>query len=197
MVRVHVFHAAHDQPGRDVLSLRPGLERDVGDLGGLRLGERAHRAHAIIEQFIVDLKNGPLAHLPSGRFPANSASLVCATMAFNLTRSAGALASGVHARATAATMRAQLINVRGRRARSARQRTLRLPAGWSWEHAWLQLYASSTGPPVAARPTRRLKAGPGDTWKPSRSASHPRPGTSRSARRLSAADQASTRWIEA
>ena len=27
--------------------------------------ESAHRAHAIIEQVIDDLKNGPLAHLPS------------------------------------------------------------------------------------------------------------------------------------
>ena len=27
--------------------------------------EKAHRAHAIVEQVIADLKNGPLAHLPS------------------------------------------------------------------------------------------------------------------------------------
>jgi hypothetical protein len=34
--------------------------------------EKAHRAHAIVEQVIADLKNGPLAHLPSGpvNFPA-------------------------------------------------------------------------------------------------------------------------------
>ncbi len=55
--------------------------------------EKAHRAHAIVEQVIADLKNGPLAHLPSGHFWANSAWLVCAAMAFNLTRAAGALAS--------------------------------------------------------------------------------------------------------
>ena len=30
--------------------------------------EKAHRAHAIVEQVIADLKNGPLAHLPSGHF---------------------------------------------------------------------------------------------------------------------------------
>ena len=35
--------------------------------------EKAHRAHAIVEQVIADLKNGTLAHLPSGRFWANSA----------------------------------------------------------------------------------------------------------------------------
>lgn len=35
--------------------------------------EKAHRAHAIIEQVHADLKNGPLAHLPSGSFQANAA----------------------------------------------------------------------------------------------------------------------------
>jgi hypothetical protein len=35
--------------------------------------EATHRAHAIIEQVIADLKNGPLAHLPSGKFTANAA----------------------------------------------------------------------------------------------------------------------------
>ncbi len=35
--------------------------------------EKAHRAHAIVEQVIIaDLKNGPLAHLPSGHFPRRS-----------------------------------------------------------------------------------------------------------------------------
>ena len=38
--------------------------------------EADHRRHAIIEQVIADLKNGPLAHLPSGKFAANSAWLV-------------------------------------------------------------------------------------------------------------------------
>ena len=92
--------------------------------------EKAHRAHAIVEQVIADLKNGPLAHLPSGHFWANSAWLVCAAMAFNLTRAAGALASTFHAKATTGTIRAQLINVPGRLARSARRLTLHLPTGW-------------------------------------------------------------------
>jgi len=35
-----------------------------------------------------------MAHLPSGRFNANSAWLTLATTAFNLTRAAGTLASG-------------------------------------------------------------------------------------------------------
>src|SRR6266487_3006169 len=80
--------------------------------------EADHRRHAIIEQVIADLKNGPLAHLPSGKFNANGAWLVLAAMAFNLTRAAGALASGFHARATTATIRRQLINVPARPVRS-------------------------------------------------------------------------------
>jgi hypothetical protein len=48
--------------------------------------EADHRRHAIIEQVIADLKNSALAHLPSGRFAANSAWLVLAAMAFNLMR---------------------------------------------------------------------------------------------------------------
>ena len=43
--------------------------------------EADHRDHAIIEQVIADLKNGPLAHLPSGKFAANAAWLVCAAIA--------------------------------------------------------------------------------------------------------------------
>jgi hypothetical protein len=111
--------------------------------------ESAHRGHAIIEQVIADLKNGPLAHLPSGRFWANSAWLVCAAMAFNLTRTAGTLASAFHARATTGTIRAQLITVPARLARSARRLVLHLPTGWPWETAWIQLAdAARHGPPT-------------------------------------------------
>jgi hypothetical protein len=112
--------------------------------------EKAHRAHAIVEQVIADLKNGPLAHLPSGHFWANSAWLVCAAMAFNLTRAAGTLASAFHARATTGTIRAQLITVPGRVARSARRLTLHLPTGWPWQSAWQQLATAANDPPLAA-----------------------------------------------
>ena len=40
------------------------------------VADKTHRAHAIIEQVHADLKAGPLAHLPSGVFTANSAWLV-------------------------------------------------------------------------------------------------------------------------
>jgi hypothetical protein len=112
--------------------------------------EADHRRHAIIEQVIADLKNGPLAHLPSGRFNANGAWLVMAAMAFNLTRAAGALASLFHARATTATIRRQLINVPARPVRSARRIRLRLPRNWPWADAWLELFTAALAPPAEA-----------------------------------------------
>ncbi len=112
--------------------------------------EKAHRAHAIVEQVIADLKNGPLAHLPSGHFWANSAWLVCAAIAFNLTRTAGALASSFHARATTGTIRAQLITVPARLARSARRLVIHLPTAWPWQKAWEQMLTTANSPPLPA-----------------------------------------------
>jgi len=112
--------------------------------------EKAHRAHAIVEQVIADLKNGPLAHLPSGHFWANSAWLVCAAMAFNLTRAAGTLASTFHAKATTGTIRAQLITVPARISRSARRLTLHLPTAWPWQTAWKRLLTAANSPPLPA-----------------------------------------------
>ncbi len=112
--------------------------------------ERDHRRHAIIEQVIADLKNGPLAHLPSGHFAANSAWLVLAAMAFNLTRAVGTLASTIHTKATTATIRRQLISVAARLTRSARRSTLRLPAAWPWAEPWQRLFTAATGPPIRA-----------------------------------------------
>jgi hypothetical protein len=51
-------------------------------------------------------------------------------MAFNLTRAAGALASAFHAKATTATIRAQLIAVPVRLTRFARRLHLHLPRDW-------------------------------------------------------------------
>jgi Transposase DDE domain group 1 len=112
--------------------------------------ERDHRRHAIVEQVIADLKHSALAHLPSGHFAANSAWLVLAAMAFNLTRAAGTLASTFHAKAATATIRRQLISVAARVTRSARRSTLRLPTAWPWAKAWQQLFTATTGPPTRA-----------------------------------------------
>jgi hypothetical protein len=113
--------------------------------------DKSHRAHAVIEQVHADLKNGPLAHLPSGVFTANSAWLVLAVIAFNLTRAAGILAdhAGRLARATTATIRRTLVHVPARLARSARRITLHLPAAWPWQNAFARLFTSTHAPPVA------------------------------------------------
>src|SRR5215469_15185642 len=55
--------------------------------------EEHHRDHAVIEQVFADFNDGPLAHLPSGKFAANAAWLACAAISCNLLRAAGALAS--------------------------------------------------------------------------------------------------------
>jgi hypothetical protein len=84
--------------------------------------EATHRDHAIVEQVIAELKNGPLAHLPSGVFTANAAWLACAAIAHNLTRAAGALASAFHAKARTGTIRRTLIAVPARIACPTRHR---------------------------------------------------------------------------
>jgi hypothetical protein len=104
--------------------------------------ETCHRGHAIVEQVMADLKAGPLAHLPSGKFAANAAWLALAAMAHNLTRAAGCLASVFHASARPATIRDQLINLPARIATSARRLTLHLPTSWRWEHPWRALIAA-------------------------------------------------------
>ena len=72
-------------------------------------------------------------------------------MAFNLTRAAGTLASRFHAKATTGTIRAKLICVPGRLARSARKHTLHLPTSWPWATQWTQMASTARhGPPQAA-----------------------------------------------
>src|SRR5450759_3709261 len=89
-------------------------------------------------------------HLPSGSFAANSAWLVLAAIAFNLTRAAGCLASAFHAKATTGPIRAQLINIPARLARSARRLRMHLPQHWPWEQAWSQLFQATLAPPRPA-----------------------------------------------
>jgi hypothetical protein len=110
--------------------------------------DERHRDHAIVEQVIAELKGGPLAHLPSGRYTANAAWLAHAVMAFNLARAIGALAGKAHARARWATIRAQLINIAGRVASSGRRLVLHLPRDWAWAPAWEAMFDSATGPPA-------------------------------------------------
>ena len=112
--------------------------------------DTTHRQHAVIEQAHADLKNGPLAHLPSGKFNANAAWLVLAVIAFNLTRTAGTICGGTHARATCGTIRRRVIAIPARIASSARKLTLHLPENWLWETAWTKLFERACGPPKFA-----------------------------------------------
>jgi hypothetical protein len=110
-----------------------------------------HRRHAIVETVFADLIDGPLAHLPSGHFGANSAWVLCAALAHNLLHPAGTLAGGHHARARGATLRRRIIAVPARLARPARHPVLHLPTRWPWARAWLQLRDRALGhAPTAA-----------------------------------------------
>ena len=113
-----------------------------------------HRKHAIVETVFADLIDGPLAHIPSGRFPANCAWVICAAIAHNLLRAAGTLAGGNHAVARGATLRRHLVNVPARFARPAGKPVLHLPAHWPWQKQWNTLWCwvigSAFGPPQLA-----------------------------------------------
>ena len=125
--------AGHGRAGR--ARARPGATTPCSPTARSTMlqAEADHRRHAIIEQVIADLNDGPLAHLPSGMFTANAAWLVLAAIALNLIRAAGALASPLHAKATTGTIRRQLISVPARIAHSARRIILHLPAHWPWQ----------------------------------------------------------------
>jgi hypothetical protein len=109
-----------------------------------------HRAHAVIEQVFADLIDGPLAHLPSGRFAANGAWLTCAAMAHNLLRAAASLTSRTHARARGSTLRRRFIHLAARVVRNARGVVLHLPRNWRWAGWWLRLFDETHGPPLPA-----------------------------------------------
>jgi hypothetical protein len=107
-----------------------------------------HRRHAIIETTFADLIDGPLAHIPSGRFGANSAWALCAAITHNLLRAAGILAGGRHGKARGGTLRRTLVNVPARMARPQRKPVLHLPGHWPWEPAWLALWHHTIGQPT-------------------------------------------------
>jgi Transposase DDE domain group 1 len=104
-----------------------------------------HRRHAIIETTFADLIDGPLARIPSGRFAANSAWVLCAAITHNLLRAAATLAGAAHAVARGATLRRKIVNIPARLARPQRKPILHLPTHWPWEPAWLALWHNTIG----------------------------------------------------
>ena len=103
-----------------------------------------HRRHAVIETVFADMIDGPLAHMPSGRFGANSAWVLCAAIAHNLLRAAGALADPRLSRARGTTLRRKIIAIPARFTRPQRRPILHLPAHWPWAAAWRQLWHATT-----------------------------------------------------
>ncbi|WP_331757956.1 IS1380 family transposase (plasmid) [Nocardia sp. NBC_01377] len=104
-----------------------------------------HRRHAVIETVFADLIDGPLAHMPSGRFAANSAWTLCAAIAHNLLRAAGTLAGNRLGRARGSTLRRKIVNIPARLARPQRRPILHLPRHWPWTGAWLRLWHNTIG----------------------------------------------------
>jgi hypothetical protein len=96
--------------------------------------DQDHRRHAVVELCIRDLKAGAgLRHCPSGKFAANAAWLVIATLAHNLLRWVAAIGLGARGELVVAkTLRRTLLVLPGRLTRSARRLILHLPAGWPW-----------------------------------------------------------------
>ncbi len=111
--------------------------------------DQRHRDHALVEQVIAELKDGPLAHLPSGKYAANAAWVALAAIAFNVARATGVAAS-MH-RARWASLRKKIIDVPARIASTARRLDLHMLADWPWATSWEALWSTATGPPAAAR----------------------------------------------
>jgi hypothetical protein len=93
----------------------------------------------------ADLIDGPLAHMPSGRFGANSAWVLCTGIAHNLLHAARTLAGHRHDVAPGATLRRRIITVSARLARPGRKPVLHLPRRWPWISAWRRLWQQVIG----------------------------------------------------
>ena len=113
-----------------------------------------HRQHAVIETVFADLIDGPLAHLPSGRFASNHAWALFAMITHNLLRAADTLDPATLAPARGATLRRQIVKVPARLAQPQRRPVLHLPKHWPWAQRWLAIWTAVFGqahaPPAAA-----------------------------------------------
>jgi len=111
----------------------------ITDLDGDAVAVDAdHRAHAVVELAIRDLKAGAgLTHCPSGRFNANAAWLVLTALAHNLLRWVASLGLRLSGLVVAKTIRRRCLSLPGRMTRSGRVDTLHLPTRWPWRDALL------------------------------------------------------------
>lgn len=114
--------------------------------------DKVHRQHAVVEQVFADLKAGPLAHMPSGKFWANAAWFVTAAISHNLLRAAGIHAGGDLGKARTVSLRQKLVNIPARIAHRARKLILHLPTNWKWATAFDRLWKTALSPPTPATP---------------------------------------------
>lgn len=114
--------------------------------------DRDHRAHAVVELAIRDLKEGAgLAHCPSGVFDANAAWLVATALAHNIVRWTQLLDRDRPAAiSTAATFRRRLLALPGRLTTTGRTPSLRLPTGWPWADQFTRLLTRLRALPAIA-----------------------------------------------
>ena len=90
-----------------------------------------HRAHAVVELAIRDLKEGTgLEHVPSGHYGANCAPLACAVLAHNIGHWTDTLAGAPPA--TNRSRRTRLVALAAVLANRSGTPTLRYPARWPW-----------------------------------------------------------------
>ena len=101
-----------------------------------------HRAHAVVELAIRDLKEGAgLDHCPSGRFHANGAWAVLASVAHNLLRWTHLIGTGNTGPVVAKTLRRRLLTLPGRFTHGGRRRQLHYPTRWPWKTEILTILA--------------------------------------------------------
>lgn len=112
-----------------VFDYHPILTDRHGDMLEL---EADHRAHAVVELAIRDVKAGGLAHVPSGKFNANAAWLALAILAHNLGRWSLKAAGAAWEHATTETLRTKLVSMPARLVHTARRIKLRAPTNWPW-----------------------------------------------------------------
>lgn len=97
--------------------------------------DRYHRQHAVCELAIRDLKESAgLNHLPSGRFCANAAWLLCSALAHNVYRWISILGRTHQPQqlVRGRTIRRRFFGIPGRVVNHGGKHLLRLPARWPW-----------------------------------------------------------------
>lgn len=104
----------------------------------IALLEAEHRAHAVVELVIRDLKEQALAHFPSGSFAANAAWTLIAALAHNLLRWTELLGSAEPTVRAARSIRRRLLALPGRLTSHAGRWTLHLPARWPWQRDFVE-----------------------------------------------------------